>query len=166
MAPRWEVGFSWHPTVSQGLSVARSPALPQIRGCSPLMTRVLWRRRETLVRRGTVLLVCYNAGYQVGKLTGLPSRRKGIMSMARYHYTRENENGVVLYLESEPAEDAMDEFDDEIAVGFSGNGYLSFWTRCRRAAEALPNGLKYAAGGRCVITDTFTGEEKIWRVGL
>ena len=48
--------------------------------------------------------------------------------MARYHYTRENENGVVLYLESEPAEDAMDEFDDEIAVGFSGNGYLSFWT--------------------------------------
>lgn len=86
--------------------------------------------------------------------------------MARYHYTRENENGVVLYLESEPAEDAMDEFDDEIAVGFSGNGYLRFWTRCRRAAEALPNGLKYAAGGRCVITDTFTGEEKIWRVGL
>lgn len=78
--------------------------------------------------------------------------------MARYHYTRENENGVVLYLESEPAEDA-------IAVGFSGNGYLSFWTRCRRAAEALPNGVKYAAGGRCVITDTFTGEEKIWRVG-
>ena len=76
--------------------------------------------------------------------------------MARYHYTRENENGVVLYLESEPAEDAMDEFDDEIAVGFSGNGYLSFWTRCRKAAEALPNGLKYAAGGRCVITDTFT----------
>lgn len=50
--------------------------------------------------------------------------------MARYHYTRENENGVVLYLESEPAEDAMDEFDDEIAVGFSGNGYLRFWTRC------------------------------------
>ena len=60
-----------------------------------------------------MLLVCYNAGYQVGKLTGLPSRRKGIMSMARYHYTRENENGVVLYLESEPAEDAMDEFDDD-----------------------------------------------------
>lgn len=58
-----------------------------------------------------MLLVCYNAGYRVGKLTGLPSRRKGIMSMARYHYTRENENGVVLYLESEPAEDAMDEFD-------------------------------------------------------
>lgn len=75
--------------------------------------------------------------------------------MARYHYTRENENGVVLYLESEPAEDAMDEFDDEIAVGFSGNGYLRFWTRCRRAAEALPNGLKYAAGGRCVITAFF-----------
>ena len=34
----------------------------------------------------------------------------------------------------------MDEFDDEIAVGFSGNGYLRFWTRCRRAAEALPQG--------------------------
>ena len=99
------------------------------------------------------VLVCYNTGYRVGKLKGLPSRRKGIMNMARYHYTRENENGVVLYLESEPAEDAMDEFDDEIAVGFSGNGYLSFWTRCRRAAEALPNGVKYAAGGRCVITD-------------
>ena len=35
MAPRREVGFSWHPTVSRGLSVARSLALPQIRGCSP-----------------------------------------------------------------------------------------------------------------------------------
>ena len=32
MAPRREVGFSWHPTVSRGLSVARSLALPQIRG--------------------------------------------------------------------------------------------------------------------------------------
>lgn len=49
MAPRREVGFSWHPTVSQGLSVARSPTLPQIRGCSPLMTRVPWRRRYKLV---------------------------------------------------------------------------------------------------------------------
>ena len=57
--------------------------------------------------------------------------------MARYHYTRENENGVVLYLESEPAEDAMDVSDDEIAVGFSGNGYLSFWTRCRRAIDRV-----------------------------
>lgn len=66
--------------------------------------------------------------------------------MARYHYTRENENGVVLYLESEPAEDAMDEFDDEIAVGFSGNGYLSFWTRCRKAAEALPSGMAGTQG--------------------
>lgn len=55
------------------------------------------------------VLVCYNTGYRVGKLKGLPSRRKGIMNMARYHYTRENGNGVVLYLESEPAEDAMDE---------------------------------------------------------
>lgn len=96
------------------------------------------------------VLVCYNTGYRVGKLKGLPSRQKGIMSMARYHYTRENENGVVLYLESEPAEDAMDEFDDEIAVGFSGNGYLSFCRRphrirvdgqgarfaCRRARDA------------------------------
>ena len=45
------------------------------------------------------VLVCYNTGYRVGKLKGLPSRRKGIMNMARYHYTRENENGVVLYLE-------------------------------------------------------------------
>ena len=83
------------------------------------------------------VLVCYNTGYRVGKLMGLPSRRKGIMGMARYHYTRENENGVVLYLESEPAEDAMDVSDDAIAVGFSGNGYLSFWTRCRSASAAL-----------------------------
>lgn len=35
------------------------------------------------------VLVCYNTGYRVGKLPGLPSRQKGIMSMARYHYTRE-----------------------------------------------------------------------------
>ena len=33
--------------------------------------------------------------------------------MARYHYTRENENGVVLYLESEPAEDAMERMDED-----------------------------------------------------
>ena len=93
------------------------------------------------------VLVCYNAGYRVGKLTGLPSRRKGIMSMARYHYTRENENGVVLYLESEPAEDAMDEFDDEIAVGFSGNGYLRFWTRCagRRKRCRMVSSMQRAA---------------------
>ena len=61
------------------------------------------------------VLVCYNTGYRVGKLKGLPSRRKGIMNMARYHYTRENENGVVLYLESEPAEDAMDS-EDELSM--------------------------------------------------
>ena len=164
MAPRREVGFSWHPTVSRGLSVARSLALPQIRGL--LAPNDLSSMEKAWSLALWCVLVCYNTGYRVGKLKGLPSRRKGIMNMARYHYTRENENGVVLYLESEPAEDAMDEFDDEIAVGFSGNGYLRFWTRCRRAAEALPNGLKYAAGGRCVITDTFTGEEKIWRVGL
>ncbi len=86
--------------------------------------------------------------------------------MARYHYTRENENGVVLYLESEPAEDAMDVSDDAIAVGFSGNGYLSFGRGAAGRRKALPNGVKYAAGGRCVITDTFTGEEKIWRWGV
>ena len=75
--------------------------------------------------------------------------------MARYHYTRENENGVVLYLESEPAEDAMDEFDDEIAVGFSGNGYLSFWTRWRgvprkwrRHGTEATKRLRGRAGGR------------------
>lgn len=33
--------------------------------------------------------------------------------MARYHYTRENENGVVLYLESEPAEDAVHDIDHD-----------------------------------------------------
>lgn len=48
MAPRREVGFSWHPTVSRGLSVARSLALPQIRGCSPLMTRVEYKENEWL----------------------------------------------------------------------------------------------------------------------
>lgn len=60
----------------------------------------------------------------------------------------------------------MDGYTLSISRCSGGDGYLRFWTRCRRAAEALPNGLSYAAGGRCVITDTFTGEEKIWRVGL
>ena len=47
MAPRREVGFSWHPTVSRGLSVARSLALPQIRGCSPrFLSAVGVRPRE------------------------------------------------------------------------------------------------------------------------
>lgn len=46
--------------------------------------------------------------------------------MARYHYTRENENGVVLYLESEPAEDAMDEFLDEVP---QGGGSAAEWSQ-------------------------------------
>ena len=54
--------------------------------------------------------------------------------MARYHYTRENKNGVVLYLESEPAEDAMDEFDDEIAVGRRKRCRMV--SSMRRAADA------------------------------
>lgn len=60
MAPRREVGFSWHPTVSQGLSVARSLALPQIRGCSPLMTRVPWRRHGVFHGEGmeSRIVVC------------------------------------------------------------------------------------------------------------
>ena len=66
------------------------------------------------------VLVCYNTGYRVGKLTGLPSRRKGIMSMARYHYTRENENGVVLYLERVP------EFLDEVP---QGGGSATEWSQ-------------------------------------
>ena len=42
--------------------------------------------------------------------------------MARYHYTRENENSVVLYLESEPAEDALDEVPQ-------GGGSAAEWSQ-------------------------------------
>ena len=47
--------------------------------------------------------------------------------MARYHYTRENENGVVLYLESEPAEDAMDE------VAMDATEVAKAWNRSHEA---------------------------------
>ncbi len=88
MAPRWEVGFLT-PHGFAGSLRARSLALPQIKGLlapnDPSSMEKAWSLALWCV------LVCYNTGYRVGKLPGLPSRQKGIMSMARYHYTRENE---------------------------------------------------------------------------
>ena len=45
--------------------------------------------------------------------------------MARYNYTRENVKRTWYSIWNRNRRKiAMDEFDDEIAVGFSGNGYL------------------------------------------
>lgn len=80
--------------------------------------------------------------------------------MARYVYTCEDRDSgeVLVYLESTPEEDALDEVNAGVLVGFTGNGYLSFWKRCKEAALSLTgHGLR-----RSVITDTYTGEEKVW----
>ena len=49
MTPATGGWLSLTPPRSAGLSVARSLELPQIRGCSPLMTRVPWRGVESRV---------------------------------------------------------------------------------------------------------------------
>ena len=82
--------------------------------------------------------------------------------MARYVYTREvagMEGKSVMdgYLESTPEEDRMDMAGDQIMVGFTGNGYLAFWKRCREQELHLA-----CSRARSVITDTYTGEEKVW----
>lgn len=77
--------------------------------------------------------------------------------MARYAYSCESGNGkCLLYLESTTEEDKLDMAGDQTAVGFTGNGYLAFWKRCKEAEREL-HGRR-----RSVITDTYTGEEKVW----
>ncbi|OLR56226.1 hypothetical protein BHK98_09210 [Hornefia porci] len=82
--------------------------------------------------------------------------------MARYIYTREatgidGRHVMDGYLESSPEEDKMDMVEDQMMVGFTGNGYLAFWKRCKEQE------LSQAANrARSVITDTYTDEEKIW----
>lgn len=76
--------------------------------------------------------------------------------MARYHYTYALDSEYICYLESTAEEDRLDEIEDEIAIDFTGNGYLRFWARCKRAVRGLPE------GGMSTITDTYTGDEKVW----
>lgn len=55
--------------------------------------------------------------------------------MARYVFTY-TKNGVCeLYAESTAEEEKLDMVDDQIAVDFTGNGYLKFWTRCKEMIQ-------------------------------
>lgn len=74
--------------------------------------------------------------------------------MARYCYSYVLDGECVHYLESTTEEDMLESIDD-IDVCF-GPGYLEFWKRCRQAQRALPK------GGKSTITDTYTGEQKVW----
>ena len=47
--------------------------------------------------------------------------------------------------------------EDQTAVGFNGNGYLAFWKRCKEFERNVPGGKRES-----VITDTYTGDEKVW----
>lgn len=76
--------------------------------------------------------------------------------MSRYNYTYMLDDECTCYLESTPEEDKLDEIEDDIAIDFTGNGYLHFWSRCKRAVFDLPR------GGKSTIVDTYTGDEKIW----
>lgn len=78
--------------------------------------------------------------------------------MARYAYSCEAEDGeCLLYLESTPEEERLDEVNAGVFVGFTGNGYLGFWKRCKESEGGLRRKRR-----RSVITDTYTGEEKVW----
>lgn len=77
--------------------------------------------------------------------------------MARYVYSCEDEEGCMAYDESTSEEDAMDTVNAGVFVGFTGNGYLAFWKRCKESERKLRRKRR-----RSVITDTYTGEEKVW----
>lgn len=75
--------------------------------------------------------------------------------MARYCYSYVFGDECIYYLESTDEEDMLESIDDGIDACF-GTGYLEFWKRCRCAQYTLP------IGGKSTITDTYTGETKIW----
>lgn len=78
--------------------------------------------------------------------------------MARYVYSCESKSGECIgYFESTTEEDKLEMVDDQMAVGFTGNGYLQFWKRCKESELALTE-----KPYRSVITDTYTGDEKVW----
>lgn len=78
--------------------------------------------------------------------------------MARYTYTASDKGGkCVGYLESTTDEEKLDVIGDEIAVGFTGNGYLRFWRRCKELELTLDCELAASE-----IIDTYTGESKRW----
>lgn len=76
--------------------------------------------------------------------------------MARYCYSYVLDGECICYLESTAEEDGLDSIDNEICMHLTGQGYLEFWVRCKRALCALPK------GGTSTITDTYTGDEKVW----
>ena len=91
-------------------------------------------------------------------LTGNKAHGQEGAIMARYVYSCKSKNGECIgYLESTTEEDKLDMVDDQMAVGFTGNGYLQFWKRCKESELALTE-----KPYRSVITDTYTGDEKVW----
>lgn len=81
--------------------------------------------------------------------------------MSRYVYSCCEADGcLLLYLESTVEEDKLDMVENQMAVGFTGNGYLAFWKRCKERERGLL--AAYPRPCRSVITDTYTGEEKVW----
>lgn len=77
--------------------------------------------------------------------------------MSRYNFALTNYE-CVLYMESTPEEDKLDELGDCLLVQFTGNGYLHFWTRCQKAI--MNSGLF----GTATITDTWDDSEKVWHI--
>ena len=77
--------------------------------------------------------------------------------MGRYIYSCEGKGICIGYLESTSDEDRLDMVGDQMAVGFTGAGYLAFWKRCKEFEQKVCGKRQ-----RSVVTDTFTGEEKVW----
>lgn len=77
--------------------------------------------------------------------------------MARYNYSCTVNGECVAYFESTTEEDKLDMVDDQMAVRFTGNGYLAFWKRCKEFERSVQG-----EDRRSVILDTYTGEEKVW----
>ena len=97
--------------------------------------------------------------------------------MSRYVFSYTVGDSCELYLESTPEEDRLDQTDGVTLVEFTGNGYLHFWTRCKKLVRdykrfheaATGNsyveylGISHLSGqwdGEGTITDLWYGDEK------
>ena len=82
--------------------------------------------------------------------------------MARYVFTYTKNGACELYAESTAEEEKLDMVDDQIAVDFTGNGYLKFWTRCKQMIQDFElgenDGNAHVVG---IIEDLDYGTQKV-----
>lgn len=103
------------------------------------------------------IIAYYNASIDVCYIDSDKQVGRKEKDMERYNYSCTVNGECVGYLESTTEEDKLDMVDDQMAVRFTGNGYLAFWKRCKEFERSVQG-----EDRRSVILDTYTGEEKVW----